>query len=139
RVLDITPSNLDVMASKALIYQAQGNLPEAAKLLSGLNWQTPNENTFRVKIRQLTLERNYDEAVRLLQTRLAQFHFDSEYSKSDNQLTLASMQRFAGDADGAKVTAQQARNTYEQLYKDQSNDRYVAMSLSQVYAVLGEK
>src|SRR5437660_6007923 len=33
RVLDITPDNPDVMASKVDIYQAQGNLHEAAKLL----------------------------------------------------------------------------------------------------------
>ncbi len=32
RVLDITPNDPDVMASKAKIYQAQGNLPEAARL-----------------------------------------------------------------------------------------------------------
>ena len=31
RVLDITPNDPDVMASKAKIYQAQGNLQEAAR------------------------------------------------------------------------------------------------------------
>ena len=82
RVLDITPNDPDVMASKAKIYQAQGNLPEAARLLSEINWQTPNGNTFEVKIIQLRLERNYGEAIRLLQARLAQFHFDSEDNKS---------------------------------------------------------
>ena len=41
RVLDITPNDPDVMASKASIYQAQGNLQEAAKLLSEINAQTP--------------------------------------------------------------------------------------------------
>ena len=46
RVLDITPTDPDVKASKAVIYQAQGNLQEAAKLLSEVNWQTRNENTF---------------------------------------------------------------------------------------------
>ena len=34
RRLDITPNDPDVIASKASIYQAQGNLQEAAKLLS---------------------------------------------------------------------------------------------------------
>ena len=41
RVLDITPNNPEVMASKAGIYQAQGNLQEAARSLSGINEQTP--------------------------------------------------------------------------------------------------
>ena len=82
RALDITPNDPDVMAEKASIYQAQGNLQEAARFLSGINAQTPSGNTFQIKIDQLRLERNYGEAIRLLQARLAQFHFDSE---SDNE------------------------------------------------------
>ena len=42
RVLDITPNDPDVMAAKASIYQAQGNLQEAARLLSEINEQTPD-------------------------------------------------------------------------------------------------
>ena len=50
RVLDITPNDPDVMAAKASIYQAQGNLEEAGKLLSGINERTPNAFVFGVKI-----------------------------------------------------------------------------------------
>ena len=122
RVLDITPNDPDVMAAKASIYQAQGNLQEAARFLSEINEQTPTEDTFVIKITQLRLERNYGEAVRLLQARLAQFHFDSEYDKAVDQVALAFMQRLAGDTAGAKVTAEQARNTLEQLYRDQPDN-----------------
>ena len=62
RALDITPNDPDVMAAKASIYQAQGNLQEAAKLLSEINEQTPIEDAFGIKITQLRLERNYGEA-----------------------------------------------------------------------------
>jgi hypothetical protein len=55
------------MAAKAMIYLAQGNLQEAARFVSEINEQTPNEETFAIKITQLRLERNYSEAVRLLQ------------------------------------------------------------------------
>ncbi len=71
RVLDITPHDAEVMAKKAAIYHAQANLPEAAGLLAGVNEQTPNESTFLRKINHLQYERNYGEAVRLLQARLA--------------------------------------------------------------------
>ena len=80
-MLDITPNNPDVMASKAGIYQAQGNLQEAAKSLSGINEQTPDGSAFLTKITQLRLERNYVEAVRLFQARPTQFHFDSDNDK----------------------------------------------------------
>src|SRR4029453_19587685 len=39
RVLDITPNDSEVMAKKAGIYQAQGKLQEAARLLSEINEQ----------------------------------------------------------------------------------------------------
>ena len=57
RALDITPNDPDVMASKASIYQAQGNLQEAARLLSETNGQKPFGHIFATKITQLRLER----------------------------------------------------------------------------------
>jgi serine/threonine protein kinase/Tfp pilus assembly protein PilF len=121
RVLDIKPNDPDVIASKASIYQAQGNLPEAARLLSETNWQSSDGLFLGPKITQLRFERNYGEAIRLLQARLAQFHFANELEKSWEQLNLAFMQRLAGDLAGAKLTAEQARTTYEQRHRDQPN------------------
>ena len=40
------------------------------------------EIPFAIKINQLRLERNYSEAVQLLQARLAQFHFASNSEKA---------------------------------------------------------
>src|SRR5262249_21673406 len=59
RALDVTPNNPDAMAEKGGVYQAQGHLQEAARLLSEINGQTPNEDTFYIKITQFRLERNY--------------------------------------------------------------------------------
>jgi tetratricopeptide (TPR) repeat protein len=139
RVLDIAPNDRDTMAGKANIYQAQGNLHEAAKLLEDVNAQTNSDDVFGSKITQLRLERNYDEAVRLLQARLAQFQFPSEYEKAMEQVWLAFIQRLAGDPAGAKATAEQARNTLDQLFRDQPDHEYFAAALSQAYAVLGER
>jgi serine/threonine protein kinase/cytochrome c-type biogenesis protein CcmH/NrfG len=139
RTLDITPNNPDVMASKAKIYQAQGNLPEAAKLLSGISEQTPSETVFNTRISQLQFERNYGEAVRLLQARLSQFHYDSELGKALDQLNLAVLQRFAGDLAGAKVNGEQVRNILEQLRRNQPDNFYLAVFLSGAYVVTGQK
>jgi serine/threonine protein kinase/Tfp pilus assembly protein PilF len=139
RVLDITPNDPDLMASKVNIYQAQGNLHEAAKLLENVNTQTNSADVFGTKVTQLRLERNYGEAVRLLQARLAQFQFASQYAKAVCQVSLALTQLFAGDAAGAKVTAEQVRNTLEQLFRDQPDNEFFAAALSQAYAAIGEK
>ncbi len=139
RALDITPNNPDLMALKAIFYQVQGNLQEAARSLPEINWEAAPEYILETKITQLRLERNYGEAVRLLQARQAQFHFASEYDRGRDQMVLAFAQRLAGDKAGAKVTAKKARNTLEQLCRDQPDSQELAALLSQAYAALGEK
>jgi serine/threonine protein kinase/Flp pilus assembly protein TadD len=139
RVLDITPNDPNVMASKAGIYQAQGNLREAARLLSEIDSQTPSEDTFRVKITQLRLERNYGEGIRLLQARLAQSRFDVGYWKTAEQVHLAFMQRLAGDTSGATLSVGRTRDTLVQRYGDHPDDAFSAAFLSQAYALMGEK
>jgi len=141
RVLDITPNDPDVMAAKAGIYQTQGNLQEAARFLPEINCQTSPWYAFQAKIFQLRLERNYGEAVRLLQVRLAQFHYGDQVDKVIDQVRLALMQRLAGDTAGAKVTAEQACNTLERLYRDQPapDNWWSANILSQAYAVMEKK
>ena len=148
RALDITPNDPDVMGAKASIYQAQGNLQEAAKLLVDVNARTPAQFLFETKIIQLRLERNLGEAVRLLQARLAQFHVASQDEKAGEQVTFALTQRVAGDTAGAKITAEQARNTLEPLYREQSNNLQargpraradLALQLSLACAVMAEK
>jgi TolB-like protein/cytochrome c-type biogenesis protein CcmH/NrfG len=139
RALDITPYDPDVMAGKAGIYQAQGNLQEAARFLLEINEQTHSWGTFYAKIVQLRLERVYSEAVRLLEARQSQFHFASEIEKGLNQSLLASTQRLAGDTAGAKANAEQARNTFEHLYKDQPDNSNLTAEIALTNAVLGEK
>jgi tetratricopeptide (TPR) repeat protein len=138
RVLDLKPDDLDVMANKASIYQGEGNLQEAARYLSGTK-ETSSRSASITKTLQLKLERNYSQAVRLLQARLAQFHYDTPFDKASDQVDLALTQHLAGDTTGAKVTAEQARNTLEQLYRDQPDADFIAATLSLAYAAMGKK
>ena len=75
----------------------------------------------------------------MLQARQSQFHFASEIEKGLNQSLLASTQRLAGDTAGAKANAEQARNTFEHLYKDQPDNPNLAAEIALANAVLGEK
>jgi len=139
RTLDITPNDPVRMAEKAGIYQAQGNLQEAAKLLSEVNAQTPSGIAILIKMTEFRLERNLSEAIRLLQARLAQFRYASEVEKINNQLWLALTQRLNGDTAGANVTAAKARSMLESLCKNQPDNALFVAGLSLANAVLGEK
>src|SRR5438094_1033643 len=72
RALDVLPNDPELMALKATMYQAEGNLQEAAKLLIDVNERTTSPIAFEKKLNQLRLERNHAEAIQLLQARLAQ-------------------------------------------------------------------
>ena len=139
RALDIVASDPDLLSGAATIYQAQGDLEQAAKFLSEVTADTLFEGAFLIKVTQLRLERNHTEAVRLLQARLTQSQFTSEIYKGITQVHLAFAQRLAGDSAGGKVTAEQARNTLELLCKNHPNNYNFAAWLALAYATLGEK
>jgi serine/threonine protein kinase/Flp pilus assembly protein TadD len=139
RALEITPYDPEVMAWKASIYQAQGNLQEAAKFLSEKLGPIYSGNSLPTKFAQLRLERNYVEAIRLLQARQAQFRHGAQWGEGFDQAALALMQRLAGDTAGAKLTAEKARKILEPLYKEKPDSFSLAIPLSQAYAVMGEK
>jgi len=135
RALDIVPNDPDLMASKASIYQAQGNLAQAAKALSEINTQTPSWHAFRIKINQLRLERNYGEAIRLLQAQQAS---RIEIENVSKQVLLALTQRLDGDTVDANVTVEQMRDPLEALCKNRPENPVFAVALSFANAVLGQ-
>ena len=139
RALDILPGDPDVMAFKAGVYQGEGNLEEAAKLLRDANAETPSLVVFATKITQLTLERNLSEALRLLRARVKEYHFGSDLEKGAFTGALAFTQRLAGDSAGAKITAEQARDILEPIFKNQPANGFAGERLSQAYALLGDR
>ncbi len=139
RALNILPNELYLMASKASIYQAEGNLQEAAKSLVQVNAQTDSDVAVRIKLTQLRLERNHTEATQLVQARQARLHVASGIEKGTKQVGLALVQRVAGDTAEAKASAEQARNTLEPIRKEQPDNAFVSAALAVAYAVLDEK
>jgi len=139
RILDIMPNDPEIMADKASIYQAEGNLQEAAKLLSQVNEQTASDALFGAKLAQVALERHYGEAIRLKKARPAHFALAPDLGKGFDLVGIALMQHFAGDDAGAKVTAEQARNTLEPLCRKEPNNAIMARLLALAYAEMGQK
>jgi TolB-like protein/Tfp pilus assembly protein PilF len=139
RALEIRRNDIDLLASKAGIYQAQGNLTEAGKCLGNVNALTQSYGAVPEKVTQLIFERNYREAVQLLETRFAQFQFGSELEVGIFQELLAFSRLLAGDIPGAKASAEQARKILEVLCQNQPDSEFPAIFLARTYAVLGEK
>jgi tetratricopeptide (TPR) repeat protein len=134
--LDVIPDDPELMALKAAMYQAEGNLQEAAKLLIDVNERITSVTAFATKLTQLRLERNHAEAIRLLQARRAQVPSACD---GFEMLHLAFAQRLVGDTTGAKITAEQTRNTLELLCKEQPDIPGLEVELALADAVLGER
>src|SRR5438552_3988068 len=139
RMLDILPNDPDALASEAKIYQTEGNLEQAEKLLAGVNAQTHSFNVIATKINQLILERHCDEAIRLIQSRLTESRDLSDIEKLFNPFFLVFAQECAGDIAGARATAQQLLPSLETLVKKDPDNPNFATALSLIHAVLGEK
>jgi TolB-like protein/Flp pilus assembly protein TadD len=149
RALAVIPNDPELMAFKATMCQAEGNLQEAAKLLIDVNERTTSGIAFERKLCQLRLERNHAEAIRLLQARLAQLPsaFEMEIgtfppdaaAKTLYLFHLAFAQRLVGDMDGAKVTAEQVRNTARAALQEQPDNPDAEVQLALADAVLGER
>jgi TolB-like protein/predicted Zn-dependent protease len=139
RALDILPNEVSIMALKASIYQAEGNLPEAAKLLAPVNLEANSDVALRIRLTQWRLERNLTEGTRWVQARQDQLRLVSGIDKGTKQLGNALVYRVAGDTAQAQAFAEQARNTIEPLKKDQPDNAFVAAALAVAYALLDEK
>jgi TolB-like protein/Tfp pilus assembly protein PilF len=139
RALDVMPNDADLITAKASVYQAEGNLQEATRLLSQLSALTPPLNALIVKMTQLRLERNPGEVIRLQRARLAQFQSAPEIDKATNRVILAFAQRLAGDIAGTKATAEEARNILMPLCKRQPDNSFLAQQFALANTVLGEK
>jgi TolB-like protein/cytochrome c-type biogenesis protein CcmH/NrfG len=139
RVLDIVPNNPDTVASEAKIYQAEGNLEQAGKLLAGVNAQTPSTNAFVTKMDQLFLERHFDEAIRLLHNRLTEFRDLSDIERLFMQFFLVLGQQYAGDLVGARAAAQEMLVPLETLCQKDPGSPNFGQVLSVIRAVLGQK
>jgi serine/threonine-protein kinase len=87
----------------------------------------------------LILERHCDEAVRLIQSRLAESRDLSDFERLIAQFSLLGTQECAGDIAGARATARQLLGPLETLSKKDPDSPPFALGLSQIHAVLGEK
>jgi tetratricopeptide (TPR) repeat protein len=139
RLLDLVPNDPDTLASEARIYQAEGNLEQAGKLLAGVDAQTRSFSAFQTKGDQLCLERHFDDAIRLIHSRLTEYRDLSEIERGFNQFLLVLAKEYAGDIVGARAIAQRGLGPLETLCQKDPDNLNFAYALSVFHAVLGQK
>jgi TolB-like protein/Flp pilus assembly protein TadD len=138
QVLDITPDDVDTLALKAAIAQAEGDLPRAAALLAPLH---PNGNTDALvtQVYQAILERRPASIIARLKEILAKPDSAWGYGIGELRFYLGWAQEVAGDHAAAQESWQQARSELEPLLKEQPENSSLIDDLALVNMGLGDK
>src|SRR5439155_20286809 len=66
RAVDVIPNDPDLIAFKSTVYDAEGNLHNAAKLLIDVHVRPTSVSAYDTNLRQLRLEENPAATIRLL-------------------------------------------------------------------------
>jgi serine/threonine protein kinase/Tfp pilus assembly protein PilF len=139
QVLNIIPDDVDTLAVKAGIAQAEGDLPRAAALLAPLHPNADQPNALGTQIYQAILERHPVQIIPRLKEILAKPDPALGYINGDLRFWLGWAQHVAGDQAAAQESWRQARRELESFLKEQPENFYLIGTLALTNMGLGDK
>jgi TolB-like protein/class 3 adenylate cyclase/Tfp pilus assembly protein PilF len=139
QVLNITPDDVDALALKASIAQAEGDLPRAAALLAPLHPNADNPDALGTQVYQAILERRPAPVIPRLKEILAKPDPALGYSNGELRFFLGWAQEVAGDHAAAQESWRQARSELEPFLKEQPENYYLIGDLALFNMGLGDK
>jgi TolB-like protein/Tfp pilus assembly protein PilF len=119
QVLNITPDDVDTLAQKAAIAQAEGDLPRAAALLAPLRPAADLTGALETQVYQGILERRPAPIIPRLKEILAKPDPTLGYLNGELRFWLGWAQEVAGDHAASQETWRQARSELESFLKEQ--------------------
>jgi tetratricopeptide (TPR) repeat protein len=139
QVLNITPDDVDTLAIKAAIAQAQGDLPRASALLAPLRPGADLNQALEQQVYQAIMERLPGPIIPRLKEILAQPDPALGFYTGQLRFWLGWAQEVAGDHDAAQESWRQARSELEPFLKEQPDNWGLIGDLALVNMGLGDK
>jgi TolB-like protein/Tfp pilus assembly protein PilF len=139
QVLDIVPDDVDTLAQKAGIAQAQGDLPRAAVILAPLRPNAGDIQTLEIQVYQAILGRQPETIIPPLKEILAKPDPALDYINSELRFLLGWAQEVAGDHAAAQETWRHAGSELESFLKDQPDNFRLTEDLALTNMSLGNK
>jgi TolB-like protein/class 3 adenylate cyclase/Tfp pilus assembly protein PilF len=139
QVLNITPDDVDTIAGKAAVAQAEGDLPRAAALLAPLRPAADLNQALETQVYQAILERNPGPIIPRLKEVLAKPDPALGYLNGQLRWWLGWAQEVAGDHTAAQETWREARGELEPFLKDQPENWALIDDLALTNMGLGDK
>jgi len=139
QVLDITPDDVDTLALKAAIAQAEGDLSRAAALLAPLRPAADLNQALETQVYQGILERHPAQIIPRLKEILAKPDPALGYINGELRFYLGWAQEVAGAHAAAQGSWRQARSELESFLKEQPENGRLIGDLALTNAGLGDK
>ena len=139
QVLDITPDDLDTLANKAAIAQAEGDLPRAAALLAPLHPNADDTTALEIQVYQAILERRPAQIIPRLKEILAKPDPALGFYNGELRFWLGWAQEVAGDHAAAQESWRQARSELEPFLKEQPENYLLIVDLALTSMGLDDK
>jgi TolB-like protein/Tfp pilus assembly protein PilF len=122
QVLNVVPDDLDTLAIKASIAQAEGKLPKAAALLAPLHPKADDSYVLETQAYQEILERRPAQIIPRLKEILANPDPALGYLNGELRFWLGWAQEVAGEHAAARTSWSQARSELESFLKEQPDN-----------------
>jgi len=139
QVLDIMPGDVDTLAAKAAIAQAEGDLPRASALLASIHPPADDPQALETQVYQAILERRPGQIIPRLKETLAKPDPALGYITGELRFYLGWAQEVAGDHAAAQASWSQARSELEPFLKEQPENFSLIGDLALVSMGLGDK
>ncbi len=139
KVLDIAPDDIDTIALKAAIAQAQGDLPRAAALLAPLRPTADLNQALETQVYQAILERRPAEIIPRLKEILGTPDPTLGFINGELRFWLGWAQEVAGDHAAAQESWRKARSELEPFLKEQPENYSLIGDLALTNMGLGDK
>jgi TolB-like protein/class 3 adenylate cyclase/Tfp pilus assembly protein PilF len=139
QVLNITPDDVDTLAQKAGILQAEGDLPGASALLAPLRLAADDPIPLAAQAYQAMLEHRPAQFISRLEEILRRPDPAMGYLNGELRFFLGWAQQVAGDRAGSQTNLQQSRTELESLLKEQPENYALIGFLALSNAYLGDK
>ena len=139
QVLNITPDDVDTLAEKATIAQAEGDLPRAAALLASLQPNADDTLALETQVYQAILERRPAPIIPRLKEILAKPDPALGYINGELRFYLGWAEEVARDHAAAQESWRQARSELEPFLKEQPENYILIGDLALTNVGLGDK
>ena len=139
QVLNITPDDQDVLATKAAIALAEGDLPRASALLKPLHLSADFTQALQTQIYLAILERQPAQMITRLQEVLAKPDPALGSINGALRFYLGWAQEVAGDHAGAQESWRHARRELEPFLKEEAENLGLLAGLALINMGLGDK